>query len=264
MTALRLPLLNPAAERQLAAHLAGVILIVVLAWWGGVVARRALEHVERRRAGENDLSWSRKRTLYRLLVSAVRYVLGFVAVVMALDLFGFHTGSLLAGAGVVGLAVSFGAQGLVQDVVSGLILMYEDPFAVGDHIVLPGGTAGTVEELGLRATILRGGEGERVYLPNRLILQVTNLSRRAPVAREIRLAFPVALPPEKVRILLQEAGAALGEAPEVLGVVDLTGTQQVWGVRLPSAGPEGARAAAAFREAVVRAAAAAGLELAGG
>lgn len=257
------PLLSGAAERQFAGRALEVLLILLLAWWGGSLARRALERVERRRAGDSDASWSRRRTIYRLLVSAVRYVLGFVAVVMVLDLFGFRTGSLLAGAGVIGLALSFGAQGLVQDVVSGLTLMYEDPFAVGDQVVLAGSVAGIVEELGLRATILRGAQGERIYLPNRLILQVTNLSRLVPVGREVRLDFPAGADPDAVRSLLQGIADAAPLPVTVEGVVDLAPGRQVWGLWIGADGDTG-KVERQLREAVLRAAAGAGIGLAGG
>ncbi|MBX5465996.1 MAG: mechanosensitive ion channel family protein [Firmicutes bacterium] len=131
-----------------------------------------------RRAAPTEALAARRATVWRLLRSAVRYTIDFVALVAVLETLGVRATSLLAGAGVVGLAVSFGAQGLVQDMVTGVFLLYENQFAVGDQVSLPQlGLSGTVEEVGLRITRLLGPRGEEIIVPNRLILQLQNFSR---------------------------------------------------------------------------------------
>jgi small conductance mechanosensitive channel len=106
----------------------------------------------------------------------------FVASILVIDRFGIPLASLVAPATVAGVAIGFGAQRMVQDLLSGFFLLVERQYAYGDvvRIAMPGqttGITGTVEELTLRATKLRTFEGELVILPNGEIRQVTNLSR---------------------------------------------------------------------------------------
>lgn len=154
------------------------ILIFVVS---GLIVRlgaRLMRRLELRSSPSENQIQARRATLYRLLTSVLRYTIDFVALVMVLDLFGVPTASLIAGAGVLGLAVSFGAQGLVQDIVTGMFLLYEDQYAVGDQITLPAlSTTGIVSELGIRVTRLSGPTGETIIIPNRLILEVQNHSR---------------------------------------------------------------------------------------
>ena len=96
---------------------------------------------------------------------------------MILDVFNIPVGSLLAGAGVAGLAIGFGAQNLVRDIISGFFIVFEDQFSVGDYVTVSG-VEGTVEEIGLRTTKILSWTGEMNVLPNGDITQVTNYSIR--------------------------------------------------------------------------------------
>lgn len=84
-------------------------------------------------------------------------------------------GALLAGAGVAGLAIGFGAQSLVKDVISGFFIIFEDQFSVGDYVVVSK-AEGTVEEIGLRTTKIKSWTGERHVIPNGNITEVINYS----------------------------------------------------------------------------------------
>lgn len=165
----------------------------------------------------------RLQTLSTLLSSVSRYVVYFVAGIMVLEELGVRTSSLLAGAGIVGLTVGFGAQNLVKDIISGFFIVFENQYAVGDYIQA-GGVSGIVEELGLRMTRLRDWGGEVHTIPNGEITKITNLSRGnmrswvdITVGHEERL--------DRVMEIIQ--GVAKGvardmptvaEGPEVLGV----------------------------------------------
>lgn len=118
----------------------------------------------------------RAATIATLLKSFLRYTIYFVAIVIFLGLLGVNTGTLLAGAGLVGLAISFGAKNLIQDVLTGFFILFEDQFAVGDYITAAG-VSGVVEEIGLRTTRLKDTGGQVHYIPNGRIFQVTNYSR---------------------------------------------------------------------------------------
>lgn len=172
------------------------------------------------------LGEKRARTLAALLKTILRYTVYFIATVMILQEFRIDTTSILAGAGVLGLAIGVGAQGLVKDVITGFFIIFEDQYAVGDYIA-SGDMAGTVEDMGFRITKLRGVNGVLHIIPNSAISRVSNYTRghmqaviNVPVAYEADIA--------KVMTLLEQACVETGqsipevlEGPIVVGVVDL-------------------------------------------
>ncbi|MEW8987122.1 MAG: mechanosensitive ion channel family protein, partial [Bacillus sp. (in: firmicutes)] len=117
----------------------------------------------------------RDTTLAKLLQNIVTYVIYFIAFIMMLSTLNINVGPILAGAGVVGLAVGFGAQNLVKDIITGFFIIFEDQFSVGDYVRI-GQFEGDVEEIGLRTTKIKGLTGERHIIPNGSILDVTNFS----------------------------------------------------------------------------------------
>lgn len=117
----------------------------------------------------------RQNTLLKLLQNVLTYVVYFSAIIAILTTFGIRVAGLLAGAGIVGLAVGFGAQSLVKDVITGFFIIFEDQFAVGDQVQI--GTAnGIVQEIGLRTTKVKSYTGELHIIPNGSILVVINYS----------------------------------------------------------------------------------------
>jgi moderate conductance mechanosensitive channel len=117
----------------------------------------------------------RENTLMKLLENILTYVISFMAFLMVLSTLTIDVGALLAGAGIVGLAVGFGAQSLVKDIITGFFIIFEDQFSVGDFVRI-GTFEGTVEEIGLRTTKLKTWTGELHILPNGSIIEVTNFS----------------------------------------------------------------------------------------
>ncbi|MGG0644041.1 mechanosensitive ion channel family protein [Sporosarcina gallistercoris] len=119
---------------------------------------------------------SRIKTLDKLLLNIYSYVMIFIFIGTVLSLFGVSIGPLIAGAGVVGLAIGFGAQGLVSDVVTGFFILLEQQMEVDDYVTVAG-IDGVVEEIGLRTTKVRAFDGTLNYLPNRIIENVANHTR---------------------------------------------------------------------------------------
>lgn len=197
-----------------------VVVVVLLAWLLLRLGDAAIDRFFARRGGENR----RVNTLRTLLKSGLHYTAYFMIVVTALSLCGVRVEAILAGAGIVGLAVGFGAQSLVRDVITGFFILLEDQFAVGDYITAAG-VSGTVEEMGLRVTKLRDFGGQLHIIPNGQISMVTNYSKgntRALV--EVGVAYEESL--ERVLGVLkkvcEEASGELSEVivegPKVLGV----------------------------------------------
>ncbi|MHB1420382.1 MAG: mechanosensitive ion channel family protein [Bacillota bacterium] len=168
----------------------------------------------------------RAQTLRALLRSLITYAIYFFAGMMILGIFNIQTSSILAGAGIVGLAVGFGAQNLVRDVITGFFIILEDQFSVGEYVNVVGLT-GVVEELGLRTTKIREWTGQLHIIPNGEIKQVTNFHRGNMLAVvEVRIAYEedVNRAIEVMRKAAEQAQRELPsivEVPVVQGVVEL-------------------------------------------
>ena len=148
-------------------------MVVVLATWLLIVITRKLVKRAIRRVKK-----PRVDTVVRLISNLITYVLIFIAGFSLLNnVFDVDTTALLATAGVLGVAIGFGAQTLVKDVITGLFLLLDDQFFVGETITLDGFT-GVVEIVGLRTTSLRGENGEIFHIPNGSIVKVINHSRK--------------------------------------------------------------------------------------
>src|SRR4051812_19295171 len=157
---------------------AGVLLSILAAW---LIIRLVARRIERwgDTGGDGLLRSAREqraRTAAKLVRSLGRAVLTIVGILMVLNQLDFNISPLLASAGVVGLAVSFGSQSLVRDYVTGFFLQLEHQFALGDVIRI-GGAEGTVENITLRLVYVRDGTGALHMIPNGQINQVVNLTR---------------------------------------------------------------------------------------
>ncbi len=166
------------------------------------------------------------KTLSALVSSVVRYAVFFITGLIILDIFGIQTAPILASAGILGLAVGFGAQNLVKDVITGFFLILEEQFAIGDYIEAAG-VDGTVEEIGFRTTKIRDFGGQLHIIPNGLITKVTNyVTGNMRVLVEVQVAYKENL--EKVLSVLGDMCTQAAEdievitdGPRVLGVTDL-------------------------------------------
>ena len=169
----------------------------------------------------------RTETLRHIVRSVSKAILILVVVLTISSELGFNIGPVLASAGIVGLAVGFGAQSLVKDVISGFFILFEDQFGIGD-VVKIGDFTGVVERMTLRATVLRNLEGQVYVVPNGNIQNVTVMTK--DWARAV-LDLTVSHKEELARVfdVLQRIGARLAqdwpdrvlEQPTVLGVEKL-------------------------------------------
>ena len=169
---------------------------------------------------------NKANTLIALLLSIWRYLIYALVGVLILTEVGINIGPILAGAGVLGLAVGFGAQNLVRDLLGGFFIILEDQFSVGDYITT-GTFSGIVEEVGLRITKIRDFSGELHIIPNGIIESVTNMTRgnmRAMV--DVGIAYEedidhVLVVLEELMLTYAENDPDVVEGPTVLGVVKL-------------------------------------------
>lgn len=177
-------------------------------------------------------SQRREETLSKLLDNILSYVVYFIALMMILSVLTIDVKALLAGAGIVGLAVGFGAQSLVKDIISGFFIIFEDQFSVGDHVRI-GQYEGNVESIGLRTTKIKNWTGELHILPNGSIVQVTNFSLNNSMAVvDIGISYGEDI--EKAETVIDELlkmmpmeHEELIKAPELLGIQAMNPTEIV-------------------------------------
>lgn len=135
-----------------------------------------VRHMKARHAGPEVELEKRAKTIGDLLYKVAAAVVWTVAIMMALKEIGFDIRPILAGAGIVGLAVGFGAQNLVRDIISGLFFIVENQIRVNDVAII-NGTGGLVEEVNLRTTVLRSADGTVHIFPNGAINTLSNMTR---------------------------------------------------------------------------------------
>jgi len=227
-----------------------ILLIVVIAFVINRLMRRAIKRMLRtlqngglqerlgavRRATPDALLETGQMSLraeqrIEALSSVLRSVMSFtimaVAGVMILGELGVELGPLIAGAGIIGVALGFGSQSLVRDFLSGIFILVEDQFGIGDIVNLDGTTSGVVEAVSLRTTRLRAVDGTVWHVPNGEIRRVGNMSQhwsRALLDIEVAYATDLARAQQVIRevahAVWDEDNHVL-EEPEVWGVEEL-------------------------------------------
>ena len=226
------PALARAADVLIARPVA-VVLLLVAAWLLHRLARRAVHRLIRRvhdDGGTGVLTTTRRaqraEALGTLLSSVAGAVIWTVAGLMILDKLGLNLGPLLAGAGVVGIAIGFGAQALVRDFLSGIFMLVEDQYGVGD-VIDTGAASGTVEAVSLRSTRLRSVDGIMWHVPNGEIRRVGNKSQQWSRAL---LDVPVPYDTDTVdaMALIRRVVDGMAAAPEWADRI--LGQPEVWGV----------------------------------
>ena len=209
-----------------------VVAVAVVAMLATRIAARAISrslqslHTRAPLLGGSARSERRAETITDVLVSTARVIIWSIAMLVIFDQLGINLAPLLAGAGIAGIALGFGAQTLVRDVISGLFILVEDQYGVGDTVEL-GDTVGTVEEVNLRVTRVRSVDGKVWFVPNGEVRRVGNASREWSRA-VIDVPVPVGADVGAAVARIRDEAAALAASPEFVDVVD--GEPEVWGV----------------------------------
>jgi small-conductance mechanosensitive channel len=169
----------------------------------------------------------RIEALSSVLRSVMSFTIMAVAAVMILGELGVELGPLIAGAGIIGVAIGFGSQSLVRDFLSGIFILVEDQFGIGDIVNLDRTTSGVVEAVSLRTTRLRAVDGTVWHVPNGEIRRVGNMSQhwsRALLDIEVAYATDLARAKDVIREVAHavwEEDQHVLEEPEVWGVEEL-------------------------------------------
>jgi small conductance mechanosensitive channel len=153
------------------------------------------------RQGSNSQRASQLRTMAAILRATSYSIIGFIVLLHLLSVFNINLTPLLASAGVLGVGIGLGAQSIFKDMINGILILLEDQFNVGDTVKVAG-LAGTVEDMSLRRTTLRDGDGTLHVIPNSQIATVSNLSRDFSVAT-INLSVDASADPDHVLRVLR-------------------------------------------------------------
>lgn len=167
---------NELLRNQMAKNLILFVILLV----GGKVLLNSLKKLINKHFEEkekrNPLNSAKIKTVSKALSSVVRFIIGFIIVVIVLDMLGINTRSILATAGIGGIAIAFGAQTIIQDFIKGMFMIIDDVIRVGD-LVECAGIKGTVEVVGLRLTKIRDYYGALHIIPNSQINSIKNYNR---------------------------------------------------------------------------------------
>ncbi|ERK56014.1 transporter, small conductance mechanosensitive ion channel MscS family protein [Gemella bergeri ATCC 700627] len=162
-----------------------IMLIIVLASIGVKFCNKVIDYIMTTKENANKrfnikINEKRSETLHKLVKSCARYIIYFIAFFQMLSALGINTTSIVASAGIASVAIGFGAQSLVKDIISGFFIILEGQFDVGDNVKIYNQGAfiagGYVMALGLRSTKIRSNNGEIYFIPNGTINQVINYS----------------------------------------------------------------------------------------
>jgi len=235
---------------------------MVVGWLGNRIIRRwvgAAAHKAVARA-DSPRAVARALTLTSLLANVWRGVIATIAFFVVLGTIGLNLTPLLAGATVIGATLGFGAQSMVRDLLSGLLLTVEGQFDIGDTIMV-GDTMGTVEDLTLRVTRLRADDGTVWYVPNGEIRKLANESRGWALAT-VDAPVPASASVDTVLEALRAAADSVSsdprysalclEPPRLWGVVDSAADTFTCRVSVRTATTERARVARILREEMAR------------
>ena len=211
--------INRAVDRLVARAIKGTV--------PGVIANsKAGEFLADLRPGSNERRKQRAETMGSLLKSISTGVILAIVIVMVLAQLGVNIAPIIASAGIVGVALGFGAQNLVKDLLSGIFMILEDQYGVGDAVDL-GEASGTVEAVGLRVTRLRDVNGTVWYVRNGEILRVGNQSQNwARTVLDITVDYEADL--DRVQTVLEEEATAMYQDERFHDVI--IEQPEVWGV----------------------------------
>ena len=207
-----------------------IVLVIIAAKLIVVLFRRFLRRsLKRAKEKKPDSQMARKAdTVESVSKSISKVIIYFIAAMAILGILGLGTTvtSLLATAGIGGIAIAFGAQSLVKDVVAGFFMLFEDEYSVGEYVDMDG-EKGTVEAISIRTTTIKKFTGELTTLPNGSINKVTNFSRGDHVA-VISMTVAYDSDMQKVNDIMKAVGEKyqeehdnVVEEPHVLGVCEL-------------------------------------------
>jgi small conductance mechanosensitive channel len=208
-----------------------IIITIFLMRFASALIRTVFTLFERGAATRDEIAARRRlQTLSAILRGTIQSIISFVGLMVLLGQLNVNITPILASAGVVGIAVGFGAQSLIKDLFAGFLILLEDQYSVGDTVKI-GENAGTVENLTLRVTRIRGIDGSLTTIPNGTITTVSNMSKDwSRVVLDVEVSYEedvdraMELLLATAREIKEEMPQQILEEPSMLGVDKLSPT----------------------------------------
>ena len=243
-----------------------IILISLLFYLLSRIGRFIIKRAFRKYREADGFSNNRMNTIYTLMTNALAYLLIFFYLYALLSIIGVPFGTLIAGAGIFSLAAGLGAQGFVNDIVTGFFILAEQQFDVGNTVRI-GTIEGTVTAIGLRTTQVQSYDGTLNFIPNRNISIVSNLSRN-----NMRVLINIRINPdtdiEQLATIVKQVNTELvprhpeiKDGPTLLGVSTLTDGTLAYQVVMHTLNGEQATTQRLFLQGYLQAINAAGITL---
>ncbi|MDK9868830.1 mechanosensitive ion channel family protein [Staphylococcus equorum] len=248
------PLTKPETYQTLISNIIMIIVYIIVAWVVLHFINKGIAQFFKIQNRGKKANKKRSKTLIALVQNVVAYVVWFIVLTTILSKFGISVGGIIASAGVVGLAVGFGGQTIVKDIITGFFIIFENQFDVGDYVKInSSGTTvaeGTVQSIGLRSMRINTITGELTTLPNGSVGEITNYS---VTNGESMVEIPVSVEEDidKVEEILVEHFETMRSKyylfisnPEVIGINSITRDEiTLWisAETIPGEGFSGAR-----------------------
>ncbi len=206
---------------QLVSKLLAFLLLGILFWIGKHLIKFGVKKVLTPSLKVSVTEVARQKTILRLIENTLNYALYFILIYSVLAILGLPVSSLLAGAGIAGVAIGLGAQGFLSDLVNGFFILLEHQFDVGDFVRLTNGLitiSGNIVSVGIRTTQVRDADGTLHFIPNRNILVVSNQSR-GDMRAQIDIPLHTNTDLEKIYQIIEEVNKKeLPNYPEIKDV----------------------------------------------
>ncbi|WP_180753280.1 mechanosensitive ion channel family protein [Anaerococcus sp. Marseille-P3625] len=216
-------------KSEILKHIITIIIVMIL---GKIVLKLLNRLIEKIFSGKMDADGYRKvriETLSKNFCTVIKFLVGFIIAIIILDMLGINTRSLIATAGIGGIAIAFGTQTLIKDLITGIIIIVDDTYRVGDW-VKAGGVEGTVETLGMRHTKIRDYKGSLYTIPNSQITVVENMNS-GPMKFECDIQLSYEVPIDKAKELIKEVSKKLKAEKDlnkyIIEDVDLFGVVEI-------------------------------------
>lgn len=200
-----------------------IVILFVLTRFTIRVANKIIRHFLH---SQGKIDERRQNAIAKLLSNMIRFMAYFIFILTVLPMFGIKIAALLAGAGVAGIAIGFGAQSLLKDFFNGFFILFEDQYGVDDYVII-NGEWGQVREITLRLTTIQSWTGEMKYIPNGQITQVINYSQANTIA-DVLIEVGYDTETEVALEIVEQAAKRVAENDEdVVGEVSMMGVNSL-------------------------------------
>ncbi len=256
------PLMKPETYQTLVSNIVMIVVYIIVAWIVLRFINKGIEQFFKIQNKGKKANKKRSKTLVSLIQNVVSYVVWFIVLTTVLSKFGISVEGIIASAGVVGLAVGFGAQTVVKDIITGFFIIFENQFDVGDYVKInSAGTTvaeGTVKSIGLRSTRINTITGELTTLPNGSMGEITNYSVTNGEAI-VEIPISVNEDVEQVENILNPHFEALRSKyylfisnPQVIGINSITRDEIMLSISAETIPGEGAAGARILRKEILK------------